>query len=52
MNIRSCVRDVHQPIAMPSEDQTIEMAEMFRLMGDAKRLRIILACQEMPVFVS
>jgi DNA-binding transcriptional ArsR family regulator len=37
---------------MPNEDQTIEMAEMFRLMGDATRLRIILACREKPVFVN
>ncbi len=37
---------------MPSEDQTIEMAEMFRLMGDATRLRIILACREKPAFVN
>ncbi|MEE8548782.1 MAG: metalloregulator ArsR/SmtB family transcription factor, partial [Alphaproteobacteria bacterium] len=37
---------------MPNEDQTIEMAEMFRLMGDATRLRIILACREKPAFVN
>jgi ArsR family transcriptional regulator len=37
---------------MPSEDQTIELAEMFRLMGDATRLRIILACREKPAFVN
>jgi DNA-binding transcriptional ArsR family regulator len=27
-----------------SDDQTIELAEMFRLMGDASRLKIVLAC--------
>ncbi len=43
---------MHGPQRMPSEDQTIEMAEMFRLMGDATRLRIILACREKPAFVN
>ncbi|MEE8515490.1 MAG: metalloregulator ArsR/SmtB family transcription factor [Alphaproteobacteria bacterium] len=35
----------------PTDDQTIEMAEMFRLMGDATRLRIIFECLKGPVCV-
>ena len=35
-----------------TEDQALELAEMFRLMGDASRLKIILACLEEPVCVS
>ena len=34
-----------------SEDQTTELADMFRLMSDPSRLRIILACLETPVSV-
>jgi len=32
--------------------QAIELAEMFRLMGDPSRLRIIVACLTAPVCVS
>lgn len=39
------------PPDLPTDDQTLEMAEMFRLMGDATRLRIILACLKGPVCV-
>ena len=35
-----------------TEDQALELAEMFRLMGDASRLKIVLACLEEPVCVS
>ncbi len=35
-----------------SDDEAIELAEMFRLMGDPSRLRIILACLEAPICVS
>jgi DNA-binding transcriptional ArsR family regulator len=35
-----------------SEDQAIELAEMFRLMGDASRLRIIASCLYSPMCVS
>jgi DNA-binding transcriptional ArsR family regulator len=35
-----------------SDDQAIELAEMFRLMGDPSRLRIIVACLEAPICVS
>jgi DNA-binding transcriptional ArsR family regulator len=34
-----------------SEDQTTELADMFRLMSDPSRLRIILSCLETPVSV-
>ena len=34
------------------DDQAIELAEVFRLMGDASRLRIILECLETPTCVS
>ena len=39
------------PLSIPDE-QTTELAEMFRLMGDASRLKIILACLEAPTCVS
>ncbi len=35
-----------------TEDQTIELAEMFRILGEPSRLRIVLACLEGPVCVS
>ena len=35
-----------------AEDRALELAEVFRLMGDASRLRIILSCLESPAFVS
>lgn len=34
-----------------TSDQRIEMAEMFRLMGDATRLNILIACLDGPVSV-
>ena len=34
-----------------SPGQTAELADMFRLMGDASRLRILLACLDEPVAV-
>jgi len=33
------------------EDQVVELAEMFRLMSDPTRLRIILACLDAPASV-
>ena len=33
------------------DDQTVQLAEMFRLMGDPTRLRIILACLSGPTSV-
>ena len=39
------------PIPEVSEDLATELAEMFRLMGDPSRLRIILACLETPTSV-
>lgn len=35
-----------------ADDQAFELAEMFRLMGDASRLKIILACLDTPTCVS
>ena len=34
-----------------TKDQTIEMAEMFRLMGDSTRLQVLIACLDGPVAV-
>lgn len=41
------------PVRVPAldDDRTVELAEMFRLMGDASRLKIVLACLEGPVSV-
>ena len=33
----------------PSRDRTVEIAEMFRLMGDATRLTILIHCLDAPV---
>jgi DNA-binding transcriptional ArsR family regulator len=35
-----------------TDDEAIDLAEIFRLMGDASRLRIILACLKHPICVS
>ena len=35
-----------------SDDQAIELAEMFKMMGDPSRLRIILSCLIAPMCVS
>ena len=35
-----------------SSDQAVELAELFRLMGDATRLRIVVACLAQPRCVS
>ncbi len=35
-----------------TEDQIVELAEMFRLMGDPSRLKIIAACLGAPTYVS
>ena len=35
-----------------SDDQLVELAEMFRLMGDPSRLKIITACLSAPMCVS
>lgn len=36
------------PLPVLDESETTQLAEMFRLMGDPTRLRIILACQDAP----
>jgi ArsR family transcriptional regulator, lead/cadmium/zinc/bismuth-responsive transcriptional repressor len=35
-----------------TDDQAVELAEMFKLMGDPNRLKIILACLNEPTCVS
>ncbi len=35
-----------------NDDQAFELAEMFRLMGDASRLKIVLVCLDKPRCVS
>lgn len=35
-----------------SDDQAVELAEMFKLMSDASRLKIIVACLSTPTSVS
>lgn len=41
------------PVRIPALDdgRTVELAEMFRLMGDASRLKIVLSCLNGPVSV-
>jgi DNA-binding transcriptional ArsR family regulator len=36
---------------MPGESDVAELADMFRLLGDATRLRIVLACLQEPISV-
>jgi DNA-binding transcriptional ArsR family regulator len=36
---------------MISDDSAVELAEVFRLLGDPSRLRIVFACLERPVCV-
>ncbi len=40
------------PHASITDDQAVELAEMFRLMGDPSRLRIVLACLDGAACVS
>ena len=39
------------PLPRLSEDRAAELADMFRLMGDASRLRIIVTCLDTPTRV-
>lgn len=39
------------PVALTAEDTIGHLADMFRLMGDSTRLRIILACLKEPISV-
>ncbi|MGK0172633.1 MAG: DNA-binding transcriptional ArsR family regulator [Gammaproteobacteria bacterium] len=43
--------NVPRPIPLLDEGQTAELADMFHLMGDGSRLRIILTCLGEPVCV-
>jgi DNA-binding transcriptional ArsR family regulator len=36
---------------MPSDSDVAELADMFRLLGDTTRLRIVLACLHAPIAV-
>jgi DNA-binding transcriptional ArsR family regulator len=36
---------------MPSDSDVAQLADMFRLLGDATRLRIVLACLHAPIAV-
>ena len=35
-----------------TDDQAVELAEMFRILGDPSRLRVVLACLAAPICVS
>ncbi len=41
-----------RPLPRLDRDQTVQLAEMFRLMGDPTRLSIVLACLQAPTPVS
>ena len=38
--------------ALITDDQAVELADMFRLLGDPSRLRVVLACLASPICVS
>lgn len=40
-----------KPHPVLDEDQSVELADMFRLLGEASRLRIVLACLRRPTSV-
>ena len=40
-----------QLVRLDSEDTVVQLADLFRLMGDATRLRIILTCLKEPISV-
>lgn len=41
----------HSGVRIGSEDTIVQLADVFRLMGDPSRLRIILACLNAPISV-
>jgi len=41
----------NQLVRSDSEDTVVQLADLFRLMGDATRLRIILTCLQEPISV-
>ena len=45
-------RDTPARLAPLDDGRTVELAETFRLMGDASRLKIVLACLNGPLSVS
>ena len=38
-------------VSLGSEDAVVQLADLFRLMGDPTRLRIILVCLDEPISV-
>ncbi|MBI1396525.1 MAG: metalloregulator ArsR/SmtB family transcription factor [Betaproteobacteria bacterium] len=38
-------------VSLPNEGHVAELADLFRLLGDSTRLRIVLACLDAPVAV-
>jgi len=48
MNMRNVVGDINSG---PSEAQVAHVADLFRLMGDPTRLKIILTCLKQPISV-
>lgn len=40
-----------QPISAPPDEAISQLADLFHLLGDATRLRIVLACLEQPTSV-
>lgn len=49
--VSTAAASAEAPLPRLDADQTAQLAEMFRLMGDPTRLRIILACQGAPTAV-
>ena len=46
------VQPTKQTVNQPSESTVVQLADLFRLMGDPTRLSIILACHNEPICVS
>jgi DNA-binding transcriptional ArsR family regulator len=51
MAARSATLDRLAPAAAPGDDRATALAALFRLLGDATRLRIVLCCLDAPVAV-
>ncbi|MGH6959206.1 MAG: ArsR/SmtB family transcription factor, partial [Dongiaceae bacterium] len=44
-------RSRHRPRPLLADEHAAELADLFRLLGDASRLRIVLTCLDAPVSV-
>jgi len=44
-------KSTRSPLLM-AEEHAVELADLFRLLGDATRLRIVLSCVDAPITVS